>query len=260
MKGREAVAHSSLGLSALYFELGRWEDSRTAIAEGLAAEVAHVHDALMVNLSGLEYELGETRRRRATLKPAWPTRLTHWNDAARKTTLVWSRLSQGLYAEAEEIFATVFTAQEPFGATEVAVQTLGHLAETRLRQGRLQEAEHGATRAVGIVTDCAYGDGFIAIPLYWTLAGVALARGQLAEADRLLRECDDIGADSPAASHHMQPELLYRQAQLRRLQGRGEEADGLAREACHLLDERRRGSPHPRAEAMRAEWAGSTPQ
>ena len=248
-------------LGSVYLDYGRWQDARAVIAEGLSRpelQAGLAHDGLLVNLSWLSWVVGdyEEAERYAC---ACMAKATHpFVGAGHEDNLGRVRLAQGAHAEAEEHIVAAMSAAEPFGPTGDLVQMVYNLAETRLQAGRLEEAEDGDTCA------CT-GERVRLRQVLDDLLVLDTSRNRSSPAGRLSRPSDCSPNARPSAQTDgglpwIQPEIFYRKAQLRRLQGRGDESEDLVQEACRLLDGRRQRSPHPRAEAMRAEWTGSTPQ
>lgn len=112
------------------------------------------------------------------------------------------------------------------GAEQPLPQGRGRILSAEERQKELARVCEGSEAATGRKATIAYlwpgKVGFVGrsvgVHVSLALAGLALARGQLPEADRLLSEAETVH--------------------------RG------------LLDARREDGAHPRAETMRAEWAG----
>jgi ATP/maltotriose-dependent transcriptional regulator MalT len=86
----------------------------------------------------------------------------------------------------------------------------------------------------------------------YTLAGVALARGQAAEAEELLTEVE---IDAVPQHDPFRARALFRLADLRRIQGRPEEAEACVHQAIKVFEHL--GTPdHPLLSALQANWAG----
>ena len=219
-----------LNLSALWSWLGRWEEARDVMNEALTRPELQVGRAYVLVLSSLsslswlmgEYEQAERHARASLAQAAHPL---HRAGALDMLGLV--RRAQGAHAEAEEHIVAAVKAAQPLGPTDVLAQIVGNLAEARLQVGRLEEAQSAAVMALALNEDVSGSALSWTIPPRLTLAGVALARGQNDEAERLFAECEAIGADTAGGLPWLQPEILYRKAQLRRLQGREDEAGEL---------------------------------
>ena len=249
-------------LGWLYLEGGRYAEARKVLSEGLALpkqEAGMARGGVLFNLAWLHWALGDYAQAERYARACMPEATVPVAEAAARDLIGMIRRSQGDYAAARAHSVAAMETAEAFDPSDaVLVDIMSNVAEAQLQTGAHGEAERAAMRALALVRDMPGAGLCQTIPAYWTLAGVALARGQLAEAERLLAESETVGAGAAAGSnwvqpHWMQPEVLYRRAQLRRTQARVQEAEDLLEEACRLLDQRR-GSPHPRAEAMRAEW------
>jgi tetratricopeptide (TPR) repeat protein len=251
------IVYYNLGL--VYSEVGRFADAQAVMIEGLARPDLRpkwLQDALSMNLGWLDWTLGAyaeaERHARSVLEHE--TALPYFSSGVLDL-LGMVRLAQGRPSEAVEYLLTAVLLYEDFqGPNSEFVIMLCELAEALLLAGRPDEAEQALARAL-VVLEKVPKPPHVTIYVSRALAGIALARGLLAEADRLLMEGEVACVDGVQGSIDCRPEILYRKAQLRRFQGRTQEADDLLEEACRLLDDRRE-SLHPRSGAMRAEWAG----
>ena len=158
-------------------------------------------------------------------------------------------LFRGDYGKSAEYFLEALRIAEDLGRTSEAAAYVVELGEAQLQDGRLDEAQRSAERGVSLRRSSPQaGDPENAERMgLYTLAGVALARGQLARAEELLAE---VGGDTLPEDHPFRARSLCRLGHLRRLQGRIDDAEEYFRQAIEVFD--RLGAPdHPLLAAMR---------
>jgi tetratricopeptide (TPR) repeat protein len=221
-----------LGTARLYQDKYPEAEAALVRARGLARLATDLNVSLdtcwvYLNLSALWSWLGRWEEARDVMNEA----LTRPElQVGRAHVLVLSSLSSlswlmGEYEQAERhARASLGQAAHPLHRAGA----LDMLGLVRRAQGAHAEAEEHIVAAVKAAQPLGPTD---------VLAQIV---GNLAEAERLFAECEAISADTAGGLPWLQPEILYRKGQLRRLQGREDEANGLVQEARLLLDERRR--------------------
>ena len=162
-----------------------------------------------------------------------------------------SPFAQKAYLEAEELLNYVIAVNEEFGDPPKRFDALADLAETQLQVGKIDKAEDTALKVLRRM-EATRADYNEAVAL-WTLAGVRMIRGDLAEADSLLARSAEVVRERFSPRHPFCAELSFRRGQLRRLQNRDAEAEEDFERAIALMSEIG-GENHPRIAQMREDW------
>jgi tetratricopeptide (TPR) repeat protein len=148
-------------------------------------------------------------------------------------------------------------AMDTLGRSADLGSLLGILAECQLRLGQLEAAEESARRAINLLEKEPGADRASAAWAWRALAGVQLNRGALQDAERSIEKAASCLTE---AYHEGEPffeaELLFRQAQVRLKQGRGQEGQGDFARALELLTELG-GEEHERKKVIQAQWETS---
>jgi ATP/maltotriose-dependent transcriptional regulator MalT len=140
---------------------------------------------------------------------------------------------------------------EEVGDPPKRFDALADLAETQLQVGKIEKAEGTALKVLRRM-EATHADYNEAVAL-WTLAGVRMVRGDLADADSLLARSAEVVRERFSPRHPFCAELPFRRAQLRRLQGRDAQAEEDFRCAIALMSDIG-GQNHPRIAQMHEEW------
>jgi class 3 adenylate cyclase/tetratricopeptide (TPR) repeat protein len=164
------------------------------------------------------------------------------------------RFLQGAYLEAEEHLKSALAVVEESEEPRRRFEELADLGETQLRAGKVDKAEETILKLLALMEATA-PDCYEA-PAVWTLAGVKMARGELAEADTLLERSAAVVQEKYSPRHPFCVEFRFRTALLRLLQGRTPEAEQDYEEAVVLMADIG-GEGHPRIVQMRVEWEKS---
>ncbi len=242
-------------LSSSYYFMGQIDRARRLLEEAVARRCSagsRPDWGLLLNLSSFHLIAGDVAEaavhaRRCLEEAANPYVRAH---AARHVAAVYH--AEGAYSDAEEHLVQAVKGLDALGRESDAAMVLTDLAETRLQKGDLDAAQESAEAALRKFQSAGHG-GLVLAPAYWSLAGVAVTRGFLEEAERLLEKGREIAEATSSPRDPLRAELVFRLANVRRLQGRLEEAETLRRQAAATICELG-GDRHPRLRSMGLEW------
>jgi tetratricopeptide (TPR) repeat protein len=256
LKGSPDHARVCHMLSALLFWTTRFAEARQIAGQGLASpglRHGYVRDCLLTKLSSASRCMGDYAEAAEYARTLLKEAAHPLGCEAAWESLGQICLAQGAIDDAVNHFERAAALAEEWGSPhQQFAQTWSGLAEGLLCLGKNNEAEELARRALAMLKELPDYVRSAAVNPYCTLAGVALARGELADAGRFLASCEAM--EEALQEHYLRPEILYRKARLRRRQGSQAEGRDLMLQACRILDGWR-GSPHPRADLMRVAWA-----
>jgi len=253
MLARIYANYATLGMP----KAAQLEKARGRIQEALSIPELRdsaYRDLLLLNLSDIEMNLGflteaEDHARlaleaaRGPLGHAWG----HWNlgyclwicrryDEARMQLL-----------EAIEIFDMLEKPRE-------LGMALSELAECQLRMGDLEAASQSAARSVALLERESGGEYLNLAAACTAMAGIEMARDNLEATDGLLQSAAErLDENTRRVFPTTEVELLCRRAQLRRRQGRGDEAQADLDHALRILADMG-GEEHALRKIILDEW------
>ena len=153
-------------------------------------------------------------------------------------------------AQAEAALRESCTALERQEQTAVLATRAAELADAICKQGRYEEAASW----IGVARESAGSDDLDAAFLSkYAHAKVLTGLGAIAEAERSVRDALELASRTDALNRH--GDSLLALAEILRLQGRDDEAEGQIREALRLYEQKGNVISADRAKAMLLEGA-----
>jgi class 3 adenylate cyclase/tetratricopeptide (TPR) repeat protein len=254
----DILARLYMGASYIYRVAGRTREGREVLQTALAIpEVRQSSDAagLLANLADLEARSGLLEDAVTHIRLGMEVSTSAWFREFCRLNLGSFLGIGGRYAEAmpelQQAAEALDTLEKPW---ELGV-CLADLAECQLQQGELASAERSARRALSLLESLPKTD-YKALSAYaWlALSGVALARGDLKQAEDLIASAIPfLTVQYLRGDKEAEAAILYRRAQLRLKQGRVDDAQADFARALALLAELG-GEEHGRRKVMLAEW------
>jgi class 3 adenylate cyclase/tetratricopeptide (TPR) repeat protein len=218
-------------------------------------ERTHYHCGVLTNLCESEVRLGLPD------EAEYHGRLgSEWNSpylaAFCRGNLAFALCTFGKYQEALNEARRALAAFEDLERPLDMASTLAQLAECHLQLGELDDAERAALRASSLLEEAprvGWPGASLGAAL-WTLAGVELARNNLAEAERLLDESAPlIILEHPGGDPFWEAQVRFRRGQLHLKHGRRVEAEQEVSRAADLLEELG-GKDHGLRKLMLGQW------
>lgn len=211
----------------------------------LATALSNYGEALVK--MGRSVEAGEVLKEALTIRRDL-FGMDHSSVAAAQSNLGAWHLENCDYEEAAECFGRALKVfEQELGADHPDVAALkGKLAETRRRQGRLNESEQLANMAMFVLgesKDPSYSEALE------TMAQVRADQGGLSEAAELLKQSRQWMERAPSSDLSRRAKLLHNEARLRRQLGQENKAEELASLAL-AIREAIRNAPTPGAGAQ----------
>jgi class 3 adenylate cyclase/DNA-binding winged helix-turn-helix (wHTH) protein/tetratricopeptide (TPR) repeat protein len=241
-------------LTSAYLYIGRYEDVRGVVEEALEKfdlRCTQRHWLLLINLSQANLFIGRWEEARMQAQACLDGISSPYMRAFAAVSLAEVRLAQTAYLDAEEHLKYATAVFEELGEPSTRSEAMADLAETQLRAGKIDKAAQAARDALALME--AASTSFSKAQGLWTLAGVALAKGDYGEADSLLAASADIVHAKYSPRHPMHAELCFRRAELRVKQGLLAEGKVEFERGVSLLADG--FSPdHPRIGQMKETW------
>jgi class 3 adenylate cyclase/tetratricopeptide (TPR) repeat protein len=205
---------------------------------------------ILLNLSSAHLDAGEADRAVAAAQRCLDGPANPFARAFAHSHLGAALQALGRFDEAERGFESAQTQFERLGLYGEVSAVLAELAEMHLRAGRIELAEANAVKALRRADQRRH---WWKPTAYLTLAGVALARGDLKTAEEMLELLGSSNMSAIPAVSSYRAEMQHRWAELRYQQGRVQEAAEQLERSISIWRQLG-GDSHPRLRSLRAAW------
>lgn len=245
-------------LSSAYHFNGRADDMRKLLAEAMERfdfRGTQRYWMMLLNLSDVNRIDGRWEEAKEQNQQILDGASSPFIRAFAAVNLAEVRLAEGAYLDAEEQLKYAAAVFEELGEVSRRVEALADLAETQLRAGKTDKAEQTARDVLALVKAASLN--FSEAEGLWTLAGVALAKGDYSEADSLLAASTSVARAKYSVRHPLHGELFFRLAELKAKQGLLEEGQAEFERAVSFLANAT-SAAHPLIKQMEGRWSEIT--